>query len=159
MENPTSISASASPSQRAKGLFWCIILVSLDYVTKAMAMVLLSTPYQINSWFRFQLEKNTGIAFSIAIPQLLLIPLNILIFTLLLVFLIRKTDTTKPLTLSIITFLTAGAFGNLLDRLNQGYVTDFISVWNFPVFNLADAYITVSVFLLLLFYDRIRRPN
>ncbi|MQC26339.1 MAG: signal peptidase II [Chloroflexi bacterium] len=44
-----------------------------------------------------------------------------------------------------------GALGNLLDRLTLGYVTDFISVGNFPVFNVADASITVGVGLLLLF--------
>ena len=43
-----------------------------------------------------------------------------------------------------------GALGNLLDRWRQGYVTDFIAVGHFPVFNLADAAITLSVVFLLL---------
>jgi signal peptidase II len=43
-----------------------------------------------------------------------------------------------------------GAVGNLIDRLTQGYVTDFISVGRFPVFNVADACISVGgVFLVL----------
>lgn len=43
-----------------------------------------------------------------------------------------------------------GATGNLIDRLTQsGYVTDFISVGTFPVFNLADASISVGVALLI----------
>jgi signal peptidase II len=45
----------------------------------------------------------------------------------------------------------AGAMGNLIDRIfNQGQVTDFISVGNFPVFNVADSSITVGVIILLL---------
>jgi signal peptidase II len=44
-----------------------------------------------------------------------------------------------------------GAVGNLTDRLTLGYVTDFISVGTFPVFNVADAGITVGAALLLLF--------
>lgn len=44
----------------------------------------------------------------------------------------------------------AGASGNLIDRLMMGRVTDFISVGNFPVFNIADASITVGVGILLL---------
>ena len=44
-----------------------------------------------------------------------------------------------------------GALGNLLDRLNIGYVTDFISLGTFPVFNVADASITSGAALLLLF--------
>ncbi len=44
----------------------------------------------------------------------------------------------------------AGATGNLIDRLIQGKVTDFISVGSFPVFNVADSSITVGVIVLLL---------
>jgi signal peptidase II len=43
-----------------------------------------------------------------------------------------------------------GAVGNLIDRLTVGHVTDFISVGSFPVFNLADASITIGVGVLLL---------
>ncbi len=44
----------------------------------------------------------------------------------------------------------AGAAGNLVDRLIMGKVTDFISVGSFPVFNVADASITIGVIVLLL---------
>lgn len=44
----------------------------------------------------------------------------------------------------------AGAGGNLIDRLRMGKVTDFISIGEFPVFNIADASITVGVGVLLL---------
>lgn len=44
-----------------------------------------------------------------------------------------------------------GAVGNLIDRIFQnGIVTDFISVGNFPVFNIADSCITIGVIVLLL---------
>lgn len=43
-----------------------------------------------------------------------------------------------------------GALGNLIDRVSLGHVTDFISVGNFAVFNIADACITVGVAVLLL---------
>lgn len=42
-----------------------------------------------------------------------------------------------------------GAVGNLVDRLIQGHVTDFISVGNFPVFNVADASISTGVAILM----------
>ena len=46
--------------------------------------------------------------------------------------------------------LLGGAVGNLIDRLSQGYVTDFISVSEFPVFNIADASISLGVVVLFL---------
>jgi signal peptidase II len=46
--------------------------------------------------------------------------------------------------------LLGGALGNLIDRLYQGYVTDFISVGNFPVFNVADASISIGVVVLFI---------
>jgi signal peptidase II len=44
----------------------------------------------------------------------------------------------------------AGASGNLIDRLLMGKVTDFISIGAFPVFNIADASISIGVAVLLL---------
>ena len=57
----------------------------------------------------------------------------------------------------IIVFLIAGAVGNYIDRIINHYVVDFIyfSLINFPVFNVADCYVTVSViilFILILFF-------
>jgi signal peptidase II len=43
----------------------------------------------------------------------------------------------------------AGALGNLIDRLTIGAVTDFVSIWTFPVFNVADASISIGVAVLL----------
>jgi signal peptidase II len=48
------------------------------------------------------------------------------------------------------TLQLSGAVGNLIDRLTQGTVTDFISVGNFAVFNVADASISVGTAILVL---------
>ena len=52
--------------------------------------------------------------------------------------------------------ISAGAIGNFLDRVRLNYVVDFIyfSPINFPVFNVADIYVTVSfaVLILLIFF-------
>ena len=53
------------------------------------------------------------------------------------------------------TLIATGAAGNLLDRylqppgVGQGHVTDFIKVYSFPTFNIADSLVTVGVGLLL----------
>jgi signal peptidase II len=57
--------------------------------------------------------------------------------------------------------LLGGAVGNLLDRLHQGFVTDFISIWRFPVFNLADLSISTGVVIMALgmFWDEMRKKS
>lgn len=47
-------------------------------------------------------------------------------------------------------FLIAWTIWNLLDRIIFGWVRDFISIWDFPVFNLADCYLTVAVCLIII---------
>lgn len=46
-------------------------------------------------------------------------------------------------------FMLGGAIGNLIDRVKDGQVVDFIKVPNFPAFNVADSAITIGVFLLV----------
>ncbi len=46
--------------------------------------------------------------------------------------------------------ILGGALGNVIDRLFDGYVTDFFQVSTFPIFNLADSWISVGVGILLL---------
>ncbi len=52
----------------------------------------------------------------------------------------------------ILVLLTAGALGNLVDRLRLNYVIDFFyfELINFPIFNVADIYVTVGMGLLLI---------
>ena len=46
--------------------------------------------------------------------------------------------------------IIGGALGNIIDRLDDGFVTDFFQVGSFPTFNVADACITIGVALLIL---------
>ncbi len=60
---------------------------------------------------------------------------------------VEKEDWTLKLAMGL---QLGGAAGNLIDRLLKGKVTDFISIGTFPVFNIADASITVGVIVLLI---------
>ena len=58
---------------------------------------------------------------------------------------------------ALLVMVAAGACGNMIDRIRHDYVVDFISfvIINFPIFNVADIYVTVATFLfviLFLFY-------
>lgn len=93
---------------------------------------------------------NTGAAFGMfqngnAVFSLLAI---IVILVILYYYpLVERADWTLRIAMGM---QLAGAAGNLVDRLTMGKVTDFISVGSFPVFNIADASITVGVGVLLL---------
>jgi signal peptidase II len=95
----------------------------------------------------FQRAFNPGIAFSVTFPpviQHLLIGIALIAIT----YMAIKQSRTV---LSSIGFglIIGGALGNIIDRLPDGLVTDFIQVGMFPIFNIADSCITVGVILLL----------
>lgn len=102
----------------------------------------------LGSWFRIVHWNNTGAAFG-------LFPSGGLIFTVIalvvsgaiLYYYPRVPSGQAPLRLALALQL-GGALGNLIDRLVQGTVTDFIAIGTFPVFNLADASITIGVAVL-----------
>ncbi|NMB42654.1 MAG: lipoprotein signal peptidase, partial [Clostridiales bacterium] len=52
----------------------------------------------------------------------------------------------------LLVLIIAGAIGNLIDRIRLNYVVDFIyfALINFPIFNVADIYVTVSTFVFLI---------
>lgn len=56
----------------------------------------------------------------------------------------------------LLVMIASGAIGNMIDRIRLDYVVDFISIVliNFPIFNVADMYVTISMiglFVLILF--------
>ena len=142
---------------------WCALIL-LDLQTKAAAVrALQGKPpiILINGVLELLYVQNTGAAFSLLEnAQWLFILIAIAAVLLISVFLIRlpKTKRYQPLHI-LLTFISAGAVGNLIDRIQLGYVRDFIyfSIIDFPVFNVADIYVTVSTALLVilvLFYYR-----
>ncbi len=139
-----------------------IVLVSLDLITKNWAVNHLKTSYGfdvIDGFWRFDYVENHNIAFGIgtrlpeSIKQPVILTTNILALVFLLIFM-RQAPKSLLLYISA-TGIVAGALGNLIDRLNNGYVVDFIhwyySSFHWPVFNLADAY--VSIGMVLLFFE------
>jgi len=103
----------------------------------------------------FELHYNSGIAFSIPINGLLL-PVSILI---LLSFLVHKYSKTllhnNKLTFIVIGLIFGGSISNLIDRIIHSAVVDFISIGNFPVFNLADTAISIAAILMIIFQKKI----
>ena len=97
--------------------------------------------------------KNTGAAFNI-FPDAreFLIILSVVVLTLLFLYVIKNLKSIWFKELFFISMLCAGISGNLHERICLGYVRDFFNLQfvNFPVFNISDILINISVIALVI---------
>ncbi len=157
---PPSAVEPSVPARRqpADALQWVVfatialVAIAADQATKAIARASFTPndPFEVLPFLHFTNTWNTGIAFGqFRDNQIIVIALSIVAIVWMLVYFARSGGR-SPLLPVALGLLTGGAASNLFDRLTQGHVTDFIEFPRFPVFNLADAAITVGVVLLLL---------
>ena len=135
--------------------------IFLDQITKYLAVVHLKGKEAYVLWDQvFQLEylENRGAAFGMLQNQQIFFFFSVILISVVVVWFYLRVPMEKkflPLRLCAVFFM-AGAYGNFIDRLRLGYVIDFFyfKLIDFPVFNVADIYVTVStiVFCLLLFF-------
>lgn len=112
-------------------------------------------------WLYLTYIHNTGVAFGMfqGIPHFFTI-VNIII-SIGALYLYRTQMAHTPLVQICVGGIVGGAVGNIIDRIRQGYVTDFVHVTWFPgIFNVADSAITVCVILLAIatWYNESREP-
>lgn len=132
-----------------RGLTLAAVVVGLDIATKALVESRLRTPVQIIGGFRFELGHNSGVAFGAFadLPSwVVLVGLVLLVGGI--AALAVRSGTSIPW--MVAGLLGGGAAGNLVDRIGDGRVTDFIRVPYWPTFNLADIAITAAVAALIL---------
>jgi signal peptidase II len=92
--------------------------------------------------------RNRGVAFGLfSDGGLVLVAIGVAAVLALLAFF--ATHSRRPLVWLPTGLLLGGAAGNLIDRLRDGFVTDFIDLPFWPAFNLADSCITIGVLSLL----------
>lgn len=136
------------------------IVVVIDQVTKAMAILLLSTKtIGVIPFLNLRLGFNRGVSFGLFASDsewaaVALIAVTSFVILAMVIWLIRVGDRVEGWALGGI---IGGALGNLVDRIRQGAVTDFIDVyigtwhtWHWPTFNIADVAITCGAGILLL---------
>jgi len=104
----------------------------------------------------FQLIKNTGAAFGLfqSLGPLLALITLVLVYT---AYKIARHEDDRLLLWSL-SFILGGALGNLIDRILRGGVMDFIRIPNWPLFNIADCFITVGTAGIML-YAIVRRST
>lgn len=137
-------------------------VVALDQWTKWLVrrdLPLYASKDSILGIFHITHVENTGGAWSMFSGQLWLFIGVMALFVALIVVLIWKQWLKKPFEWWCLAAILGGGIGNLIDRLANGRVTDMICLdfVNFPVFNVADCFITVGCFALIvyvIFLDR-----
>lgn len=136
--------------------------VLLDQFTKYLAITRLKgeEPFiLLKGVFQFEYLENRGAAFGLFQDQRMFFFISVAVICTVVIWFYLKVPMERrflPLRICAV-LIVAGAFGNCIDRVRLNYVVDFfyIKLIDFPIFNVADIYVTVSTFalvVLLFFY-------
>ena len=137
-------------------------LVGIDQISKFLisSQLNLGESFNILPFLSFTLIHNTGIAFSIfddggVFSRWLLVTCVFLIL-IYMFFLLFKKAPKHLLELISLLLIISGGLGNLIDRIFLGHVVDFVHMfykhYSFYVFNFADSYITIGIFIYLIYF-------
>ena len=148
-------------SSKSKGLFFFldilffILLVILDQITKNLAVVYLKDKPAYVLWdgvFELHYLENRGAAFGMLQNQKVLFVTIAAVILVIIGFLLVKLPRNRHYAFleALLVLIAAGAVGNMIDRVQFNYVVDFfyIKLIDFPIFNVADIYVSVSCVLL-----------
>lgn len=142
-----------------KWLWLSVVVIALDRVSKYLASnsLNLHEPVSILPFFNLTLMHNQGAAFSFLSQaggwQRWFFTIIALVMTVVIVQWIRRLSPAETWMAVALALVAGGAVGNVWDRIQLGYVVDFIDVyyktWHWPAFNIADSAITVGAFMLI----------
>lgn len=132
-----------------------ILFILIDQVSKYLIINNLHERLTIiKNFFYLTYTKNNGAAFSILTGKRLFLILITILIIVGIIYYIRKNNIKDKLSIISFSLILGGSLGNLIDRIVRGYVVDFISVkisnYNFPIFNIADSFICIGIFILVL---------
>ena len=138
-----------------KGYFYIFLLITIDLISKLIAEQYLEfgQSMPLIPILDFFLVYNSGIAFSILDINNKLLSFGLSILGVLIVGYLNSLYRVQESSIYQVTFILiiSGAMGNILDRLVDGVVTDFLYLhignMSFFVFNLADAFISIGAAL------------
>lgn len=128
------------------------LIVIVDRLTKYLLLKNLSEGESVRvipGLFHFTLVLNSGSAFGLFKGSGVILTISSILTIILICAYIWRSKCKDFLTLIAFGLILGGAAGNLIDRVAFGYVIDFLDFRIWPVFNIADASITVGAFILI----------
>lgn len=135
------------------------LLLTLDQLTKYLAVQRLKdnpAVVLIEGVLELSYLENRGSAFGMLQNQKFFILFIGIVFLAVILFFLFKLPVEKKFRIVhiLLAAVVAGGIGNMIDRFRFDYVVDFISfvLIHFPVFNVADCYIVVSVMILFILF-------
>lgn len=137
-------------------LILSLIFLIVDQISKILVVKFLdlNSVTLIKNFFYLTYTNNTGAAFSILTDKRIFLVLAGIIIIILLIYYLKKHQIKNTINKIAFALVIGGSIGNLIDRIIRGSVVDFIDIkifsYNFPIFNLADTFITIGVLLLLI---------
>ena len=138
-------------------ILFVILLVVLDQASKIyLTLVNKTSPIDlevIRGFFRITYTCNDGAAFSILNGKRVFFIIMTIVVVFLIVYYLLKNKVYWVEKYSLL-LIISGAVGNLIDRIMYGYVIDFLDFiifgYDFPVFNIADSFITIGAIGLII---------
>lgn len=136
-----------------------IIAVILDQWTKWLIVKNMELGERISvwdPWFGILSHRNRGAAWGMLEGQMWLFSLVTVAVIIAIIYFNHTEAKGKPLFHASLMLLLGGAVGNFIDRLFRGEVVDFVDVfipvinYHFPIFNIADAALTIAVVMLFI---------
>lgn len=140
------------------GMAITFVLVVFDQVTKRLAVLYLKDSPLIlwNNVFQLTYLENQGAAFGILQGKKVFFILITLIVLGIICYGYLKTPKVRHYSILrfVMILFVSGAIGNMIDRISLNYVIDFFyfELINFPVFNVADCYVTIAAVLLIFLF-------
>lgn len=134
-------------------------IIGLDQLTKQLVkrnMELGESIEVFGEYLQITSHRNQGAAWGMFQGQMTFFYIVTAVVLAMMVYIYAKEAKGKPMLQIGVGFLVAGALGNLIDRIIYQEVIDFVDVlivnYHFPIFNVADASLTVGVALMLIYF-------
>lgn len=127
-----------------------VLLILLDQVSKILITKFVTEPIG-NDFVGIQIVNNTGMALGFNEGNGKNIFLTIFVLGIIMAFMKNQSEQIDNKTRLSLLFVISGGISNLIDRIFRGSVLDFIKIYKFPVFNIADFYVVLGWVLLVVF--------